>query len=96
LLDHALKGLAGEVVAQFQDSQGRDVVGRASYVNAAGTLTAHKDFRGTSYLGVQKYDDVEVTIPAGLVPDDATALVFVDDPATRKAVTEGIRCRVAE
>ncbi len=94
LLDHSLSGPTGEVIAQFQDSQGRDIAGQAPYINAANTLTAYKGFRGPASLGVQNYDDVEVTIPGRLLPSGALALVFVEDPSTRRAVTEGVRCRV--
>jgi len=93
-LEHALTGTKGGVVAQFEDSQGRDLVGHPPYVNAANALTAYKDFRGSTYLGVQSYDNVEVTIPASLVPEGASALVFVEDPTTRRAVTEAVHCRV--
>ena len=94
VLDRALKGPMGEVVALFRDSHGVDLVGHAPYANSTNGLMAYTDFRSRSPWGNEKFNDVVVTIPDGLVPDGATALVFVEDASTRRAVTEAVRCGV--
>lgn len=94
VLDRPLSGRLGHVVATFQDSRGVDVVGHGPYASAANVLTAFKEFRGPASPGNERYDDITVTIPGNLLPMGASALVFVEDPVTRKAVTEAVRFRL--
>ncbi len=90
VLDHALNSAMGRVVAQFKDARGAELVGSAPYANGAHGLMAYKDFASHAPWGMERFDDVVVTLPARLVPQGASALVMVEDASTQRNVTAAV------